>query len=129
MSNIKTYRVTASDFDWAEVVVEVNLDVLTPDLATEINGFWSGDEWRLNQVDGNPVLAAVRLFGASAISFFMNDGGADIVAHEERDRERWTGAVLDDLGEGWPGVQQLGIRIKRVSVNTVGYDEVELEAV
>ena len=74
MSNIKTYKVVAASFDDAEVNLQVDHDVLTPDLATLINTFWSGAEDRLAQENGDVVRAVVRLFGSCAISFFMSDG-------------------------------------------------------
>lgn len=127
MSNIKTYRITASEFDWAEVILEVNHDVLTPGLATEINTFWSGGEWRLDMADGDPAQAVIQLFGSCAIAHFLSDGGADIVASDQASRERWTKQVIDAQHEGWPDVAGLGILINRVCVNTVGFDDVEME--
>ena len=76
MSNVKTYKVVAAWFDDAEVSLQVDHDVLTPDLAMLINGFWSGSEDRLKAENGDVVRAVVRLFGSCAISYFMSDGGA-----------------------------------------------------
>lgn len=127
MSNIKTYRITASDFDWAEVVLQVNHEVLSVEMANEINGFWGGSGWRTIQAKDNPVLAVIRLFGANAISHFLADGGADFTAKDEEHSERLTKDLLDEFGEGWPGAQQLGILIKSAEVNSVSYDDVDME--
>ena len=62
-----TYRVAASWFNDAEVTLQVNFDVLTPELAAEINGFWTGADDRLQEEGGNVLLAVVRMFGETAI--------------------------------------------------------------
>lgn len=127
MNNIKTYRITAPDFDHAEVTLEVDHDVLTPALATEINQFWGGAMHRMTEEGGNAARTAIRLFGACAIAYFLGDGGADIVAHRLADSEHWTRTVLDAQPEGWPDYESLGIRIKGAAINSSGFYEVELE--
>lgn len=43
---IKRYRSTCDD-SGIEVVLDVDHDVLTPELAREINAFWTDADWRL----------------------------------------------------------------------------------
>ncbi|WP_052521121.1 DUF2528 family protein [Acidovorax temperans] len=124
MSNVKTYKVVAASFDDAEVNLQVDHDVLTPDLATLINTFWSGAEDRLAQENGDVVRAVVRLFGSCAISFFMSDGGAQTGGGDCR---YWTQRVIKAQHEGWPDVDSLGILLAAVFVGSVSYDEVSLE--
>lgn len=126
MSNLKTYRVNAYWYDEAEVTLQVDHDVLTPALATEINQFWSGADGRLAEESGDPVRTVIRMFGAAAIRYFMDDGGARFNAGEQTGRQ-WTEEVLRAQDEGWPGVDGLGVLITCASVQAVDYDDVTLE--
>lgn len=126
MSNVKTYRVSADWFSDAEITLQVDHDVLTQDLATEINQFWSSAADRLDQEDGDVVRAVVRLFGSVAIHYFMAEGG---VHFSPRGGDRhWTEAVLKEQVEGWPDCAGLGILITAAEVPAVGYDDVTVVA-
>jgi len=127
MSTHATYRVTADWFSDAEVTLQVDLDVLTPALAAEINKFWSSAEDRLQDEDGDVVRAVVRMFGAAAIRHFMDDGGASFGPRSEGDRY-WTEEVFKAQVEGWPDLDGLGILILGAEVSAVGYDDVTLES-
>ncbi|WOI47710.1 DUF2528 family protein [Acidovorax sp. BLS4] len=126
MSNQCTYTVRATWFGDAEVTLQVDLDILTPELAAEINGFWSEDESRLAAEDGNVLLAVVRMFGLAAIRCYMGNGGASFGPTTDRYH---TAAVIEHEGEGWPEVDSLGILITAAEVSVVDYDDVTLEAV
>ena len=123
-----TYRVSAEWFGDAEVTLLVDFDVLTPELATEINTFCSGASDRLQAEDGNVLLTVIRLFGQMAIRHFMANGGASFSSHDDYVRY-WTQQIIDDQGEGWPDVDGLGIWITGAEVSVVDYDDVTLEAV
>lgn len=128
MSNITTYRVAADFFSDAEVTLQVDLDVLTPALAAEINNFWSHPKDRLQAEDGDVVRAVVRMFGEAAIRHFMADGGASFGPCPWGDRQM-TVEVLKAQVEGWPDIDGLGIGIVGAEVSAVGYHDVTLEAV
>lgn len=128
MSNITTYRVAAAWFSDAEVTLQVDLDVLTPALAAEINNFWSHPKDRLQAEDGDVVRAVVRIFGEAAIRHFMADGGASFGPCPWGDRQM-TAEVLKAQVEGWPDIDGLGIGIVGAEVSAVGYHDVTLEAV
>ncbi|OGT57898.1 MAG: hypothetical protein A3E01_05345 [Gammaproteobacteria bacterium RIFCSPHIGHO2_12_FULL_63_22] len=128
MSNITTYRVAAASFSDAEVTLQVDLDVLTPALAAEINNFWSHPKDRLQAEDGDVVRAVVRMFGEAAIRHFMADGGASFGPCPWGDRQM-TAEVLKAQVEGWPDIDGLGIGIVGAEVSAVGYHDVTLEAV
>lgn len=128
MSNITTYRVAAAWFSDAEVTLQVDLDVLTPALAAEINNFWSHPKDRLQAEDGDVVRAVVRMFGEAAIRHFMADGGASFGPCPWGDRQM-TAEVLKAQVEGWPDIDGLGIGIVGAEVSAVGYHDVTLEAV
>lgn len=126
MSNLKTYRVKAAWFDDAEVSLQVDHDILKPELATLINSFWSDADARLADEDEDVVRAVIRLFGAAAIRYMMADGGASF-GPVQKDWY-WTKEVIRDQGEGWPDWESLGILIVGAEVSPVGYDDVTLEA-
>lgn len=120
---MKKFKVTATWFDDAYVIIEVNPDVLTPELATLINEFWSDSDSRLADEDDDVVKAVIRLFGATAIGWFMENGGADCNCKDDY----WTNRVLE-YSEGWPKtVDTLGMRLKTVSVNVPSFDDCDLE--
>lgn len=122
------YRVSADLFGIAEVTLEVDLDVLTPALAAEINNFWSGAKERLQAEDGDVVRTVVRMFGEAAIRHFMADGGASFGPCPWGDRQM-TAEVLKAQVEGWPDIDGLGIGITAAEVSAVEYHDVTLEAV
>lgn len=128
MSNVKNYIVTAYWFGESEITLRVDHDVLTPELATEINTFWTGADERLADENDDVVRAVVRMFGAAAIRFFMDDGGARFDSGGQGERH-WTGQVLRSQVEGWPDIDSLGILILSADVSAVDYDDVTLEAV
>lgn len=118
---IKKYRVTDEAENYVEL--QVDTDVLTPTLAAEINDFWSDSEYRLEQVGGDAVAAAVRLFGSTAIRCFYEDGGVNDMASGMD----FTKRVLDWTIEGWPDLDQLGIQIVDVMVMVADFETVRLE--
>ena len=120
-----TYRVFVHLASDAEVTLQVDLDVLTPKLATEINEFWAGANQRLRAEDGDVVLAVVRMFGQVAINHFLADGGASFGPTSD---PYWTRQVIEAQGEGWPDVDGLGILITAAEVFFFDYEDVFLEA-
>ena len=128
MSNIKTYAITAADCGSSEVQLSVNHEILTPELAAEINDFWNENDWRMQQEDGDVVRTVIRLFGAKAIFYLLGIGGADISPTSAEEREWWTNSILEAQVEGWPTYAELGIQLVSASVVSVGFDDVDLEA-
>lgn len=124
MSAVKTYQVIADWFSDAEISLQVNHDVLTQELATEINRFWSGAADRLDLEDGDVVRAVIHLFGAEAIRYFMAEGGASFGSLETG--RYWTDKVLKEQAEGWPDCDSLGILITAAEVPVVCYGDVTM---
>ncbi|MEJ2800602.1 DUF2528 family protein [Comamonadaceae bacterium PP-2] len=124
MADNEKFKVTATWFNDAEVTLQVDRSVLTEELATEINTFWSGASDRLDAEDGDVVKVVIRHFGALAIAWMMEEGGYDCVVRPPY----ITQQVIDSQGEGWPDVDGLGILITDAYVQPVTFDEVELEA-
>lgn len=122
---MKNFKIEATWFNDAYVIVEVNPEVLTPELATMINQFWSDSDSRLAAENDDVVRAAIRLFGTMAINWFMENGGGDYYCRDDY----WTNRVLEN-SEGWPGdAESLGIRLTEISVNTPSFDDCEIEEI
>lgn len=111
-----------------EVLLEVDPAILTNAIAADINSFWGGAALRLADQDGDPVKTAVRLFGSRAIFHMQADGGAAFEESNKWGAESWTKLVLELEGEGWPGYEELGIRIVSAYVESCDYFDVTLQA-
>jgi hypothetical protein len=127
MSNIKTYTAKASFFNDSEVTLQVDHDILTPELAKEINDFWSDNEYRLDEENQDVVRAVIRLFGTRAIAVAMKQGW-DFSFRSYEDGIRNAADVIEHDGEGWPKAEELGIAITDAVGYIVGFDDVQLEA-
>jgi hypothetical protein len=126
---IKKYRVTDEAENYVEL--QVDTDVLTPELATEINKFWGNAESRLDEENGDVVAVVARLFGALALQYFQHKGGFSL-GHvlTEPARLHWTNRVIDFSMEGWPSTSfELGIKIVDALVVPVDFDTVRLSEI
>lgn len=121
---IKKYKVEANYLDSVCVFLEVDHDKLTPELATLINSFWSNGEDRIDEEDGDVVRAVIRLFGLTAINYFLQQGGGNVMKDSDK---YWTKHILESH-EGWPRFEDLGIVITSLYAETPGYDDVTLTA-
>ena len=132
-NNIKRYRVFEPMSDY-EVTLEVDHDTLTPELAQQINKFWTCHEDRAEAEDGDPVRTVIRMFGSEAAVMMVSDGwgGASFGTLNEEAGARWSIKFRDQ--EGWGGENDTpfglcGIRIVAASAQPPGYDEFELHQV
>lgn len=132
MSTIKTFKVS----DWSDnfsVVLEVDLDKLTPELAEQINNFRGSAEDHLEAEDGDVVRAVIRLYGSHMIALLVEDGGAYLSPSRVPGLcEAWTKKMQEE--EGWPGGDgtphgALGIRLLQADVQIPGFDDLELSEV
>lgn len=95
MANIKHFKVT---FDaCVEIEMAVDLEKLTPEIATEMNDFWSGGGDLLNDCDGDVIRCAVRLIASKAAHFIAED------SHFEKERFREA--------EGFHDLDEIGVEI------------------
>jgi hypothetical protein len=127
MSKPNTMRYVVRFGDCDEITLEVDTSVLTEQLATEINTFWSGATDRLQAESGDVVRAVVRLFGACVVKFMHCDGWADVYENQNDLRAMLLRDVLREQYEGWPDAQGLGISIVSALVQTPSFDSVGLE--
>lgn len=135
MTTIKRY-IVEDDREFS-VSLEADLDILTEELATEINTFWSEDRYRLGAEDGDVQKAVIRLFGKTAINIMLEEGGAEFSANNDaagrywsekvRREEGWGGEVGDKAARGKFG--QCGIRIAAAEVYCASFDSVELREI
>lgn len=126
MSSLRRFNVRYADDN--EVLLEVDMAILTPELATEINNFWGSNLLRLEEQNGDIVQTVVRLFGARAILHIQADGGVDFSEGAADSSEFWTKQVLEAEHEGWPDPEHLGMWIVQAYVTAADYFDVSLEA-
>lgn len=96
------------------VTVEVDMDKLTPELATEINSFWSGADDVLGAADGDVVLAAVLRSGPYLMGAVLQ-GYNEFGAQKELDES-----------EGWPPNGEHGIRIIDFEIPDMDADMIDV---
>lgn len=94
------------------ITVEVDLDKLTPELAAEINGFWSGAKDVLKKSHGDIIIAAVRRAAPYLISPLL-EGYNEIGAQERLDES-----------EGWP--ENHGIKLIDFEIPEFGACDVDV---
>lgn len=128
MANLKKFKVD-QPFGDNYVELEVDIDVLTPAIASEINSFVSGANDRLDSEDGDVVRVAIRMFGEYAIRYFLHDGGANLYGPIGDENVWATKKVLDYVYEGWPDFESLGIVIFSAIVEVPTFDDLTLEEI
>ena len=116
MSNIKQYTIS----EWCDnkAVFAVDHSIMTEEKFHEINSFWSGDDDRLEEEDGNVVYAVLKLLAkycfALQVSRGLNQYG--LVNHFDYEK---SGGV-----EGWPKMDgSAGILILRVGTPEFEIDD------
>lgn len=135
--SIKRYLVKESWKDY-EVTLEVNHDVLTEDIASQINGFLSEAQHRVSSENGDVVKAVIRLFGKTMIGMMLSEGGSSFSPNSQNSPfgnpgPIWTADLQNE--EGWGGTVEgspygwCGIRVIGADVDTPGFDDVELSEV
>ncbi|KAF1005429.1 MAG: hypothetical protein GAK28_03181 [Luteibacter sp.] len=95
------------------ITIEVDLDVLTVAMATEINDFWAEADEVLDASDGDVIVAATRR-AASRILYTLIDGYTG----------EWAVTKLCE-SEGWPAKEQLGMRVVDFDLPDMGSVELE----
>lgn len=97
----KRYKIE-QDFGEAWVLIEVDNAVLTPELAVQINEFWTGADERLAATDDDDVLAVVKLAGSYFLGYVFDTNEALNKAGMQREFNE---------SEGWPPNGGHGIRL------------------
>lgn len=132
MSKLKTFLVSDSN-DTFFVALEVDLDKLTPALASQINHFWGGAEDRLYAEDGDAVRAVIRLLGCKLIGAMLEFGGQSFDERAVTGSGRgfyWMRDLLERKGllhERDMQLDALGIRLVKADVEIPGFDEMDLD--
>lgn len=115
------YEINFDHIDEAGILLVVDDEILTTKLAHEINNFYSGADSRLSAVNGDPVMAVIRLFASKIFYYCLVNG----IYYE--DDKYFANEVLSDTYEGWPASQEvLGISILRVWIPEINFDAVEV---
>jgi len=104
MSNIKRYKI---NWDYkAELVVEIDHDVMTDDKLHEINSFWGDANSRLIE-SGTVLNAVLKMLMNVSIRLMIESGWGDSFLVEKFNWESKYGGV-----EGWPNMDgSEGIKI------------------
>ncbi|WP_027670056.1 DUF2528 family protein [Rheinheimera baltica] len=121
MSNIKTYKVK-DDWKDYEVTLEVDHEILTPELAREINQFWCFSDDRIDQENGSHVRVVIRLAGLYFINAMLSHDGVHFGKSNTEAGAAWSRDLTQE--EGWP--EKPGIRVIAASVEAPDYDSLEL---
>lgn len=113
MATIKTY--TLDYDDKAEVIVEVDHDILNDELLHEINNFWFDAEHRLAACNGNILKVVLRLLATAAI-------------REEITSRGGVSSFVDGEMEGWPPLDgTFGIRLIKVEELTFEDSDINIK--
>jgi Protein of unknown function (DUF2528) len=133
MSLIKRYTV---EHEWHDhtVTLEVDHQIMTPELAKQHLDYWSGSAEFQEDENGDAVRAVIRLFGASLIARILEQGGATfsddtaakIWSREQQDAEGWAGA---STAAPFSPFGNVGIRAVSASVDGVGFDDVRIKEI
>lgn len=126
---IRRYQVLESFKDY-EVTLEVDHSILTQERATQINSFWTSDDDRLDEENGDVVRTVIRMAGQTLINLMLEWGDVDfsdaegergdIWSKELRELEGW-GGELEGSAYGW-----CGIRAVSASVSNCSFHDLEL---
>ncbi|VTU32056.1 hypothetical protein H4CHR_02933 [Variovorax sp. PBS-H4] len=115
-------RFSISDRNDNQVTIEIDTDVLTEDLAHEVNNFLSGAKERLAGFDDEDIYACVAMMAAHrALLMMMADGGALFPTCDSQRSDAWTADLLKE--EGMPSA---GVRIASAYVEVPDFDELEV---
>lgn len=120
MSNLQRYFL--GDFEGnIEIVFEVNTDIMTEEMAHEVNGFFYNSESRLRQQKGDVRKAVVRMAAGFVVDLAIREGGwcfgadsegAAICSKQLRAEEGFGGEADDGNPFGF-----IGLRIVRADIN------------
>ncbi|BAP41317.1 single-stranded DNA-binding protein [Pseudomonas sp. StFLB209] len=129
---IRRYQVLESFKDY-EVTLEVDHSILTQERATQINSFWTSDDDRLDEENGDVVRTVIRLAGLTLIKLMLELGDVDFSDKEVARGNIWS-TELRRL-EGWGGELEgspygwCGIRAVSASVSSCSFYELEVREV
>lgn len=101
------------------ITLEIDTAVMTEELSTEVNEFWSGAEDVLD-ASGGDVFQAVARRAAGRLLGYLLDGYNEIAAVSELSEQ-----------EGWPGLDMIGITIidhEIPDLSSVMFDVAEIAA-
>ncbi|HEY0955361.1 MAG TPA: DUF2528 family protein [Pseudoxanthomonas sp.] len=99
----KRYVIDHSEIFDIQVALEVDHDLLTPELASEINGFFIDADDRLEDADEDPVLAVIKLAASIFLSYVLD-------VNQSLNTEGMQHA-FDTQYEGWPDAGKHGIKL------------------
>jgi hypothetical protein len=137
--NIKRYTVKE---DWKDysVTLEVDHSILTVERAQMINDFWSNNDERVAEEEGDVVRAVIRFAGSVLINMMLRNGGTEFTEKtrgpifNDSPGPIWTKDLHDEEGWGGSGPQGeenadygwCGIRCIGADVSVPSFDDLVL---
>jgi hypothetical protein len=94
--NTKRFKVENFEGD-SVVIIEVDMDKLTEEAATEINTFWNNAERRLRKRNGNVIHVVIGLYAAEVIHKLQVEGADEVYG----EYSKFYTKFMEEL-EGWP---------------------------
>ena len=91
-----------------QVDIEIDADILTDDLAHEVNNFWSGAAGRLAHFDDQDIYPCVAALAAQrAMQLMLDAGGAIFDDAAAGPAALWTNDLLREEGMPGPGTLRI----------------------
>ena len=117
--NVKKFTL---EWNWYEAIFAVDLNVFTQEKAHEINKFWSDDDSRLDDADGDAVVAVLKLLTSVCFSLKIAHSLNDYGVTNQFDWDDGNGV------EGWPKMDgSYGITIISIDEITFDADDISIK--
>jgi hypothetical protein len=120
---IKRYNITEDRYG-LEVTLQVDHDLLTPELATEINAFWTEPDARLAAADDDVVRAVVLMAARHFMHGILEDkwGSVPGLQADFDEEEGWGGSAFNGITlldfDGSPQIELYDLEVVQVEVES-----------
>ena len=118
----RTFNFAWADQEDIQVSIQVDTDVLTVDVAHEINNFITAPDSRLIECDGDIYRVVAQMFASYLMRWALSNGGAYCNKDDPRGQV-FLNNVLEWLREGWPDADKCGLTIVNCFVFTPDFDQ------
>lgn len=113
MADIKRYVVTW--FDTLSLIIDIDHDIVSNELLAQINAFWSDAADRLNNADGDVLVAVLKMLGQRCWQLVIAHGYSEQALIRE----------FNEGMEGWPKMDgSSGFRI--IQCDELEFDECDI---
>ena len=119
----RTFNFAWADQEDIQVSIQVDTDVLTVDVAHEINNFITAPDSRLAECDEDIYRVVAQMFASYLMRWALSEGGAYCKDKDDPRGKVFLRDVLKWLYEGWPDADKCGLTIVYCSVFTPEFDQ------